>query len=301
MNVHVRVPATTANLGPGFDVLGMALGLWNEVVLSPADRLDIVLRGEGAETLPRDKTNLLYRAMERLAQEVGRALPPVRVEMVNRIPMQAGLGSSSAAIVGGLVAASALLGVSLPQEVILRLAVAIEGHPDNVAPALYGGLVAVTRDEAGPIVVRIPVPDTLRVVIALPGVHVSTEEARRLLPTTVPHRDAVFNVGRAVLVVQALSRGDFALLGRVMADRLHEPYRKVLIPGYDAVVRAAREAGAAAVTISGSGPALAAFAPAEHESIAAAMQQAFADAGVRARVWVLPVAGGAHLVREGAG
>ena len=138
MTVHVRVPATTANLGPGFDVLGMALGLWNEIHAEPAPRLDIDISGEGADVLPRDETNLTYQAMLRLADHVGRALPPVRLRMVNRIPLQAGVGSSSAAIVGGLCTAAALLDVSLPRADLLRLAVEIEGHPDNVAPALYG-------------------------------------------------------------------------------------------------------------------------------------------------------------------
>ena len=292
--IVIRVPATTANLGPGFDVLGMALGLWNEVHVAPASALRITVEGEGADSLLRDRRNLVYRAMERFARKMGRSLPAFHLHLVNRIPLQAGLGSSSAAIVGGLEAAAALLQVDAAEELLLRLAVEIEGHPDNVAPAIYGGLVAVATDVHGPLAVRIPLPEEMRVVIALPDVHVSTEEARRLLPAQVSHRDAVFNVGRAVLVVQALSRGDYPLLARVMADRLHEPYRKVLIPGYEEVVRAARDAGAAAVVISGSGPALAAFAPARHEDIARAMVAAFAQAGVQARSFVLSVARGAH-------
>ena len=290
--VHVRVPATTANLGPGFDVLGMALGLWNEIVVTPASSLRVTIEGEGARVLPRDASNLVVRSMQRLAREVGRPLPPVHLHLVNRIPMQAGLGSSSAAIVGGLRAAAALLGVPMPPEEVLRLAVEIEGHPDNVAPAVYGGFVAVVMDEGRPIVAQLPVFPALQVVVALPDVRVSTEAARRLLPSNVPHADAVFNVGRAVLVVHALARGDFDLLARVMADRLHEPYRKVLIPGYDDVVAVATRAGAAAVVISGSGPALAAFAPRDHEAIATAMRESFAQAGISARAWVLPVVAG---------
>lgn len=298
MSVHVRVPATTANLGPGFDVLGLALGLWNEIRVEPAPRLDIHISGEGEEVLPRDASNLVYRAMRRLAEHVGRLLPRVRLTMLNRIPLQAGLGSSSAAIVGGLAAAAALLDVSLPRADLLRLAVEIEGHPDNVAPALYGGLVAVAMDDHGPIVTPIPVPDTLRVAVVLPNVRVSTEEARRLLPATIPHRDAVFNVARAVLTAQALQRGDFDLLARVMQDRLHEPFRRALIPAFDEVVAAGKAAGAAAVVISGSGPALAAFAAQGHEHIARAMVDTFARAGVHARWWVLNVAGGVEATRE---
>ncbi len=294
MSVHVRVPATTANLGPGFDVLGMALGLWNEIRVEPAPHLEICIAGEGADILPRDETNLVYQAMLRLAVHVGRALPPVRLDMVNRIPLQAGLGSSSAAIVGGLRAAALLLGASVPRETLLRLAVEMEGHPDNVAPALYGGLVAVAVDSQGPIVMQVSIPDGIQVVIVLPDVRVSTEEARRLLPTSVSHADAVFNVGRAVLTVQALSAGNFDVLARVMQDRLHEPFRRALIPAFDEVVAAGKSAGAAAVVISGSGPALAAFASEGHEDVARAMTRAFQQAGIQARSWILSVAGGAE-------
>jgi len=289
LSIRIRVPATTANLGPGFDVLGMALGLWNEVVVSPARTFRVTVEGEGADVLPRDETNLVVRSMFHFARALRRSLPPVHVHLVNRIPMQAGLGSSSAAIVGGLRAAAAVLASSSSRTELLRLAVEIEGHPDNVAPAIYGGLVAVAMDQEEPLVVSFPVPAETRVVVALPDVTVSTEEARRLLPPHVPHRDAVFNVGRAILVVHALSRGDYALLARVMADRLHEPYRRTLIPGYERVVAAARQAGAAAVAISGSGPALIAFAEKHHERVAMAMKEAFARAGVSSRTWVLPV------------
>ncbi len=294
--MRVRVPATTANLGPGFDVLGLALGLWNTLDIALAPQTRITVAGEGADTLPTDEENLVYRAMQALADYVGRPLPPVHLHLHNRIPLQAGLGSSSAAIVGGLLAAQAVLGISLPEEETLALAVRLEGHPDNVAPALLGGLVAVAMVDGHPLAVRVPVPDHLRVVIVLPAVRVSTEAARQLLPAAVPFEDAVFNVSRAVLTVQALSRGDWDLLSRVMEDRLHQPYRKRLIPAYEAVVRAAKDAGARAVVISGSGPALAAFAGEGHDAIGQAMVHAFAAAGVQARAWVLPVAQGAHLV-----
>jgi len=295
--IIIRVPATTANLGPGFDVLGMALGLWNEIRVAPASDLRIHIEGEGASVLPRNERNLVHRAMVRMARHLGRVLPPVHLSLINRIPLQAGLGSSSAAIVGGLQAAAAVLAEKVSRDILLRLAVDVEGHPDNVAPAIVRGLVAVAMDEEGPIVASIPVPEGMRLVVALPDVHVSTETARRLLPVQVSRADAVFNVSRAVLVVQALSGGEYALLSRVMADRLHEPYRKTLIPGYDDVVRAARDAGAAAVAISGSGPALAAFAPRGHEAIARSMVAAFRQQGVRARAWVLPVVLPTHSPR----
>ncbi len=295
MSLVVRVPATTANLGPGFDVLGMALGLWNEIHVEPASSLQITVYGEGEKTLPRDERNLVYQAMRALAAEVGKPLPPVSLTMHNRIPLQSGLGSSAAAVVGGLLAASALLGISPGQEVLLRLAVKLEGHPDNVAPALLGGLVAVAMIEKTPLAMRVPLPPEMHVVVVLPDARVATEEARRALPTHVSFSDAVFNLSRAVLTVLALSRGDYQTLARVMVDRLHEPYRHSYIPGYTAAVAAGQEAGAVAVVISGSGPALAAFAPNDHERIADAMVAALAQAGVSARRWVLPVVEGANV------
>lgn len=297
--VVVRAPATTANLGPGFDVLGMALGLWNEVEVSASDVWRVEVLGEGEKVLPRNEQNLVCQAMQALAAHVGRDLLPLHVICRNRIPLQSGLGSSAAAIVCGLLAAQHVLGEQLPTSELLALAVRLEGHPDNVAPALMGGFVAVAMVDGTPLAVQVPVPEELRVVVVLPEVQVSTEMARQLLPKQVPHEDAVFNVGRAVLTVLALWRGDYSLLSAVMADRLHEPYRKQLIPAYEDVVAAAREAGAAAVAISGSGPALAAFAREGHTAIAEAMVAAFTRAGVAARAWVLPVAPGAHCLPGG--
>lgn len=289
MKIRVRVPATIANLGPGFDGMGLALGLYNEIEAEPAPALEVHVEGEGAGELPRDATNRVLHSAARLFERHGRPLPPMRVRCRNRIPLMSGLGSSAAAVVGGLALAAAWLGLSEPPDRWLDLATELEGHPDNVAPALLGGLALVARDEEGLVAVRVPVPP-LRVVLALPAVRVSTEMARRLLPAQVPLADVVYQIGHAALLVHALREGDWTLLGRAMRDRLHEPYRARLIPGYERAVAAARAAGAAAVCISGSGPALAAFAPANHEAIAAAMGEAFAAAGAPARTWVVEVA-----------
>lgn len=289
MRIRVRVPATTANLGPGFDRMGLALSLYNEIEAEPAPALEVMIEGEGADRLPRDATNRVVRAAVALFERAGAAFPPMRLRCRNAIPLMSGLGSSAAAVVGGLALAQAWLGLADPPEALLELAAAFEGHPDNVAPALLGGLVLVARDEQGLVTARVPIPP-MRVVIALPAVAVSTEMARRLLPTQIPLADVVDQIGHVALLVHAFREGDWALLGRAMRDRLHEPYRATLIPGYERAVAAARAAGAAAVCISGSGPALAAFAPEGHEAIAAAMAAAFEEAGVPARTWVVPVA-----------
>ena len=289
----ILVPATTANLGPGFDCLGMALSLYNEVELTAASAsshapLEIGIDGEGASELPCDASNLIVQAAQRVFDRVGHQPRELQLRSINRIPLMSGLGSSSAAIVGGLVAANELTGNPLSRDELLALAIEIEGHPDNVAPALLGGLVIVASDERGPIVDKVEVPE-MRVVVATPDLRVSTDDARHILPQTISRADAIFNLGRAALVVQALARGDFDLLGRAMDDRLHQPYRRHLITGYDDVIGAAKSAGAAAVAISGSGPSLIAFAPDDHDAIAEATRQAFATHGVEARTWILNV------------
>ncbi len=287
---RVLVPATTANLGPGFDCLGMALSLYNEIeIVAQAFRFTpIEIEGEGTGELPRDVSNLIMRSMQRVFERVGYQPLGLHLRSINRIPMMGGLGSSSAAIVGGLVAANELTGNQLARDQLLSLAIEIEGHPDNVAPALLGGLVIIASGEHDPIVDRVDVPE-MKVVAINPDLRVATETARRILPPTVSRADAIFNAGRVALVTLALSRGDLDLLGRAMDDRLHQPLRKFLIIGYDDVVHAAKEAGAAALAISGSGPSLIAFASDRHEAIAQAMKDAFAANKIESRTWVLNV------------
>jgi homoserine kinase len=287
--IKVLVPATTANLGPGFDCLGMALSLYNEIECELTDSgLEIEIDGEGATELPRDVGNIIARSMQRVFDQVSFHHGGLRMHLNNRIPLMGGLGSSSAAIIGGLIAANELSGNQLNRDELLRLAIEIEGHPDNVTPALFGGLVIVASDDRGPIVSHVDVPK-MKVVIVTPDLRVSTEEARRLIPKTILHSNAVFNAGRVALVVQALSHGDFDLLGRAMDDRLHQPFRKHLITGYDEVMDAAKSAGASAMAISGSGPSLIAFAPDRHAAIAEKMQAAFRQNGVESRAWILDI------------
>ncbi|MBI5566423.1 MAG: homoserine kinase [Chloroflexi bacterium] len=287
--MKVLVPATTANLGPGFDCLGMALALYQEIELTEIPHgLEIVIDGEGAAELSHDANNLILRSAQRVFDRVGYQPTGLCLRSINRIPMMGGLGSSSAAIVGGLVAANALTHYPLTNPQLLDLAIEIEGHPDNVAPALLGGLVIVAADDNGPIVDRVDVPD-LTVVVINPDLRVATKTARRILPAQIPRADAIFNAGRVALVTLALSRGDLNLLGRAMDDRLHQPLRKFLIIGYDMVLAAAKSAGAAAVAISGSGPSLIAFAHDRHAEIAEAMTQAFAANAIDSRTWILKV------------
>ena len=289
----VSVPASTANLGAGFDCLALALELRNSLEVTDTGEgtgLELSVEGEGAQHVPRDGRNLIVRAMERVFETVGRRpAGRLRLHAVNRIPFGSGMGSSAATIVGGLAAANALVQGGLDRAALLRLAHAIEGHPDNVAAAVYGGLVLVSADGHTLQAQPVPVPP-LSVVIALPEMRLSTAEARAALPAQVPLKDAVFNVGHALFTVQALAAGDDALLAWAMADRLHQPYRRKLIPGFAAVEEAARRAGAVAVALSGAGPSLVAFARDHHAAIAEAMQAAFQQHGLKSRTFVLPVA-----------
>ncbi len=256
--VRVRVPATAANLGPGFDCLGMALAMWNEVLAEPAPEWEVMVRGEGEDLLPRDAANLVARAARLALTEAGEVGLALRLTLANGIPLARGLGSSAAAAVGGLLAADALLGGPLGRERLLALAVELEGHGDNAAPALWGGLTVFSPRDGGGAVVRLDPPDSLRLGVVIPEVSVSTAAARAALPAAVAREDAVHNLQRACLLVAALAAGRLDLLGEALSDRLHQPYRAALVPGLAGAL-AVRVPGLAGVCLSGSGPTLLCF------------------------------------------
>jgi homoserine kinase len=293
MIITVRVPATTANLGPGFDVLGLALDLWNQATFSPADEFSVTVQGEGADRLPHDSQNLIIRAAQHLAQTVGSTGgSPQRfhVDCLNRIPLGSGLGSSAAATLTGLIGANALLREPFTREEILQMATEIEGHPDNVAPALLGGLVVSMVSEDRVIARKLVGPDSVgqfSITIVVPDFDFPTKEARAVLPQQVPLKVAVHNIGRAVLVAEALRLGDLDLLSEAMDDALHQPYRLPLIPGAREAMQAAKKAGVAAVALSGAGPSLIAFSANRDDHIPQAMVSAFERAGLGARLFEL--------------
>ena len=290
-SVTVHVPATTANLGPGYDCLGLALGLHNEVRLARADEPGVDIEGEGAEALPKDRTHLVLGAAQAAADAAGETLPVLALRQLNRIPLARGMGSSSAAIVGGIVGANALLDLGLTEREMLDVATEVEGHPDNVAPALLGGLtVCCTLDGGEVLVERLDVAPGLSCVVAIPDFEVATHDARKALPENIAHANAVFNLCRVGLIVAALSSGDFGVLGEAMRDRLHQPYRAHLVPGMDDAIAAALDAGAHGAALSGSGPTIAAFVSEHGEEVGAAMVNAFARAGTNAISRELPLA-----------
>lgn len=290
MRVRVRVPATSANLGPGFDALGLALALYNEVTLEEADRVSVAVAGEGSGRLDEGAKNVVARGVALAFEVAGRAFRGARVHCVNRIPLSRGLGSSAAAWVGGLVAANALMGEPLDREALLAAATRAEGHPDNVAAAILGGLTVSCADGPQVTAVSLPVPREIEWVVLVPETESSTREARALLPESVPRADAIFNVQRVSLLLAALGTGRADLLAQAMQDRLHQPYRLRLFPWMDAVAAAGREAGALGCVLSGAGPSMIAAArPRAGESVVRAMERALRGAGIGGRVLHLPV------------
>jgi homoserine kinase len=292
----VRVPATTANLGSGFDCLGLALDLWNTTHFSPGEHgINIKIRGEGADHLPQDDTNLIVRALYAWCDELGAPRPKhLSIECGNNIPLNSGMGSSAAAILTGLIAANAWLDTKLEYHEVLRIANIIEGHADNAAAALYGSLAIVLTDHEPMSVTTLPVSPLLCVVI-LPEFELSTKAARAVLPSQISLRDAIFNIGRTPLVVEGLRSGNLELLATGVQDAIHQPFRLQLIPGAQAAVQAAINLGAPAA-LSGAGPSVIAFVKENPEFVISAMQQAFHNAGLITRGWVLPVSSqGARL------
>ena len=286
MNITIRVPATSANLGPGFDALGLALDLWNESKFEPANDFSVHAEGEGSGKLQSGKRNLIIRTAQKLAQQAGKELPPFRIHCTNHIPLGSGLGSSAAATLTGLLAADALTGSTLSQEEILALATEIEGHPDNVAPALLGGLVVSTVSEGKIIARRLPVT-SFQIAVVVPNFRFSTRQARKALPRHIPMKDAVHNLSRAVLVTEALRSGDLHLLAEAITDTLHQPYRLPLIPGAKDAMNAMRKKGAA-VALSGAGPSLIAFTQPDSNPGPVA-QRAFEEAGISAKIFQLGI------------
>jgi homoserine kinase len=277
--VKVRVPASTANLGAGFDALGLALGLYNDIEVERVGSGFVMeVEGEGAERLRAlSSQNLVARAVRGTLGTLGVASDGLRVRMVNRIPLSRGLGSSSAAAIGGVVAAAALAGVSLSSEVLLDLALPLEGHPDNITPALLGGLTVATLVEDKVRCVRLPVPDGVRAVAVIPEFRLSTAKARQALPATIPRTDAVFNVGRVALFLAALQSQRLELLRDATKDRLHQPYRALLVPGMFEVLAEGERAGALACFLSGAGPTLMALVTGDGREIGQRMVECWKE------------------------
>jgi homoserine kinase len=286
--VTVRVPATTANIGPGFDCLGAALNLYNQFSFSPAiAETEITAIGPEAKKVQTDRSNLAYRAYAHLYQHLGQTPPPLQLNIALGVPLSRGLGSSATAIVAGLLGGNALAGNPLDNTQILKLAIALEGHPDNVAPALLGGccLCASGLEPQTWTICDLPWADSLVPILAIPEFELETRTARQVLPKACTYAEAIFNTAHLGLLVRGLQTGQGEWLQAALQDQLHQPYRQRLIPGYAAVYDAALTAGAYGLVISGAGPSLLALVDLGHSSVvAAAMQAAWANQGVSSQV-----------------
>lgn len=285
-----RIPASTTNLGPGFDVLGLALQLYSTVELEEIDSgIEILVSGIDSEIITKGVDNIAYRAANAVFEQIGYEPKGLRLRIKNGIPAIRGLGGSGTAILGGLLTANALCNEPLSESELLNIATKLEGHPDNVAASLLGGLVVSLVLDGGVHTIKLDCQPNLSVAVAIPDFPVSTTRARSVLPDTVKFSDAVHNVSCSSLLVAAFATGNLDLLPLAMRDQLHQPYRSSLIPGFDDVAEAAMGAGALGIALSGAGPSIAAYCIRAEQEIAIQMNQAFAMNGVSCNVKILSI------------
>lgn len=250
--IRIQVPATSANLGSGFDALGIALTMYNQVWMEESDSLDISCRDDAP--VPKDETNLIFWAARRMYELCGRKLPGMKIVQLNNIPMARGLGSSSACIVAGILGANRLLGSPLGRQDLINLAAEIEGHPDNTTPAIEGGLAASAIEAGRVYSVSVPVSEKIRFALFIPPFELKTEMARSVLPQQYSRSDAVYNLSRSALMAASLFSGRLENLRVAVQDRIHQPYRSGLIAHLDDVFRLSYELGSLGTYVSGAGP-----------------------------------------------
>lgn len=288
----LKIPATSANLGPGYDVIGMALNIYNtfEVTLGTLEKLVIEISGEGEAELPIDETNLVYKAVEEGCRKIGVAIPGLHIRLHNEVPLNRGMGSSSTAVIGGLMIAREISGGKLDEETIIQTAVELEGHPDNLTPAYYGGVIVNYVEDNRYKTVKIIPPSPLKAVLLVPHIQISTRMARELLPARYSSKDMVHNLRAITLLITALQSGKYELLRTAMDDTVHTPYRAELIPNFYEVAEAAKEAGAFGCAISGSGSTIIALCDGNEEAIGNAMMNAFGEYAAKSRVIMADIA-----------
>jgi homoserine kinase len=280
----VRVPASSANLGPGFDALGLALGIWLECRFRKSGKLSIHAHGRDAELISPGENNLIWQTSLAVARDVDASLPPVEMEIDNDIPIGKGLGSSAAALTAGVVIADRLLGLNWKPHRILDEAARIEGHPDNVAACVLGSIVASAIDSGGVArAVRLELPERYGVAVVVPDFILPTVEARAVLPTSYSKEDTIFNVQRSALLIAALATGTTAAFPAALEDRLHQPYRCRLVPGLEEILKL-RAPGLLGCTLSGAGPSVLVFYERGCESVCDLIRQIFSLHGHQSEV-----------------
>ena len=292
--IKIRVPATTANLGPGFDCLGLALKLYLNLEIEEIEEgLVIEYQGEGAKKFSAKKKEdtLTWKSINLVLKKTGKDIHKkgLKIRVLNEIPITRGLGSSSSAIIGGIVGAARFYNIDLTNQEILELALTLEGHMDNITPALIGGLTLAYKTGREEIKwIGIKTPPDLRIVVAIPEFTLNTREMRKVLPQKVALSKAIFNLSRSALLVNALQNSDWEVLPEAMVDRLHQPYRAPFIPGIEDMFSQIKKTGLAGVALSGSGPSVVSFTKAgSEEVISKIMKDAFLNAGITCRILVL--------------
>jgi homoserine kinase len=297
MSVCVKVPATTANLGAGFDCIGAALSLYNQFTFTLANERKIVAQGAEADRVDLGSHNLAYQAFVKVFERLQKPIPHIQLTIDLSVPLARGLGSSATAIVGGLLGGNGLAGFPLSPAEIMEMAIAMEGHPDNVVPALIGGCRLAASNGERWEVCDLPWHSTIVPVVAIPNFELSTAEARQVLPATYSRADAVFNISHLALLMRGLETGNGAWVRAGLADRIHQPYRKKLIKGYADVEQAAIAAGAYGLVISGAGPTLLALVDENSTNqVVSAMTTAWQALKVQPTVQVLHLdVGGAQI------
>jgi len=296
--ISIAVPATSANMGPGFDCLGIALNIYNTVSFAVSDTPCLInITREGIEKLSHGTNNLIYRTVVRVFQELGKSMPGLTVNCHNEIPLARGLGSSSAAIMGSIMAVNELCDRPLSQNDMLELGLEIEGHPDNITPALLGGCQVVVEDDDHLLHCAVSLPPELKAVLFIPDFVMATREARKILPQQVNREDAVYNISRVALLIASLITNRAEYLKVATGDRMHQAARQSLFPAMGDIFNAALSAGALGVFLSGSGPTILALVMDNTEEIGGKMEAVAREKGISGRVKIAePCNIGAHIV-----
>lgn len=288
--VVVNVPASTSNLGPGFDTIGMALSLYTTITMSKSEQTDIIMADELLKTITKLEDNLVYQGAKIVFEKAGVDHFPLKLEISSDIPLKRGLGSSGAAIIGGMMGANALLGTPFSKDEIFQMAAKLEGHPDNVSAALFGGVMIAAKSAAGTYsYVKLAAPPELRAVVAIPEIELSTKKMRAVLPSSYTKEDTVFAVNHVALFVAALATRQIELLHDAMQDTLHQPYRSKFVPCLDRLMEEGREHGAFGVALSGAGPTIVALATDRARELARFMMETYEEQGIQAEIKILTV------------
>lgn len=300
MKVSVKVPATTANLGPGFDCLGLALPIYNTITVEetvlPGTGIEINIIDETREmdfiSIPTDENNIVYKAIELLYNSIGQEPDELKITINTHIPITRGLGSSASVVVGGLLAANELLGRPADEAALLSIASEIEGHPDNVTPAILGGFILSSLEEDGSVVYRkLKWPKDWNITVCIPDYELATDIARSVLPSEIPIKDAVFNLKRTAMLIEAVNAADIDLMKYALQDKLHQPYREKLIPGMKEIKEALQhEENVMGVVLSGAGPSLVIISHGNNlDKIKNIVSKCWLDLNVKSDILTLPI------------